>query len=1030
MRISILFIISFFFVLSSNAQIEDKEIWKKCIHAKHIEVNNRSINSDNFFAFYRQQLGLSHNDRFEEHRVFNDNSGFKRIKYKQFYKNIPVIGATYTLHEKAGVLKRATGNVFPHISLDINPSLLENKIEAIAPLQLEQQLINSGELDQSAELEWKTDLPQLCIIDAQWPTYSGKYKLAYEVLVKADANLPIKQKVYIDAETGEFINNFTQIIHHAVDGIAETKYYGTQVIRTDSVVPSQYVLRDYTRGDGVITYQYDREAPKDFTDPDNFWERAEDDQHQIATDAHYCATSYYDLMNDRFNWNGLDGFGHEVVCIVNYGQKYYTNAFWDGEYTYYGNGDCYRFGPLTSMDVVGHEFTHGFTSFTSGLIYKNESGALNESFSDIFGKALEYYNDLENFNWKLGHKFILAPDVLPFRSLEDPHLKNDPKYYGGKHWYKLNGDNGGVHSNSGVLNYWFYLLVEGGAGTNESEIDFDVEPIGMDKAIQIAFGMQVGYLTENSTYIDAMYTSLLYAEDLFGIDSDEYKSVLEAWKAVGLFPGFNNQDLEIEVVDEFYRTCDGDDIYLSVIVRNVGTETYLQGDELELVFDQAKVEEVIETITLNQDLEVGDSVIYEFVTPFFTKGENSGTCYVELRNDDFNSLNNETTVTVSSSDLVGIEIELEDFKFYKIEECGQDSFYRYRYVIDSRGCEGIMDDSLFFEVQTDKGDFIIRNKIFWEIKPRTKYYSSFPLDGEVVQGFSEFKVRFLHADDIDQENNTVEKIIKTTNISEGYFEGFADVTNLDEFDISYNQGYVKDSIVSYRGNKMLALASTKENPNFDNCPDDEDFFEDVYFYNSSISFCADATGMEEPTFEFNLLQFVNDSFDKDIAGPYNSMVKVYLDSTDYPVIYAQEEEKIVRHSFDLPIDYQGILRIETVTLSGVKYPFVDESYTNVDAVLFDDIRLYDKAQDTKVYTEEGYLIYPNPASSFIYIENKNPERSFDIYVYDNVGRLLSKQANLSNKYWFDISHLPEGLYFFTIKEEDKIISTNKVIKAK
>ena len=132
------------------------------------------------------------------------------------------------------------------------------------------------------------------------------------------------------------------------------------------------------------------------------WDLTNEDQNEIALDAHYSTTAFYDMMNERYGWSGIDGLGGELVSRVHVNGKYYVNAYWDGNRANFGNGDCDRYAPLTTLAIVGHEFMHGVTDYTSDLVYRNESGALNESMSDIFGKALEYYEDPQNFNWILG----------------------------------------------------------------------------------------------------------------------------------------------------------------------------------------------------------------------------------------------------------------------------------------------------------------------------------------------------------------------------------------------------------------------------------------------------------------------------------------------------------------------------------------------------------------------------------------------------------------------------------------------------
>jgi hypothetical protein len=202
------------------------------------------------------------------------------------------------------------------------------------------------------------------------------------------------------------------------------------------------------------------------------------------------------------------------------------NAFWDGQAAYYGDGTGH---PLTAIDIVGHEFSHGVTQHTSGLQYSDESGALNESFSDCMGKAVQYFARPGNFNWRN------STDISPaFRDMSNPNIFNHPKYYRGNFWYTGQGDNGGVHTNSGVMNYWFYMLCDGKKANNERGIPFNVPAIGIEKAAKIIYYTQAYLNTPFTEYRDMAINSTLAAKTLYGDCSKAYDAVIRAWYAVGL----------------------------------------------------------------------------------------------------------------------------------------------------------------------------------------------------------------------------------------------------------------------------------------------------------------------------------------------------------------------------------------------------------------------------------------------------------------------------------------------------------------
>ena len=234
----------------------------------------------------------------------------------------------------------------------------------------------------------------------------------------------------------------------------------------------------------------------------------------------------YDYFLATFGRNSMDGLGGTVRSYVHYAEDF-NNAFWDGEHLAFGDGDGETFNPFTTLDVCAHEYAHGVTQFTADLIYFGETGGLNESFSDIFGTAVEYYAKPDEADFYIGKAITIDDSAL--RNMGDPKSKNMPHTYQGEFW-----ENENVHFRSGVQNYWFYLLVNGGSGVNDFGESYTVSPIGMEKATAIAYRNLTVYLTPFSKYNDAQFFSILAAQDLYGACSFEVEQVTNAWAAVGL----------------------------------------------------------------------------------------------------------------------------------------------------------------------------------------------------------------------------------------------------------------------------------------------------------------------------------------------------------------------------------------------------------------------------------------------------------------------------------------------------------------
>ena len=267
-------------------------------------------------------------------------------------------------------------------------------------------------------------------------------------------------------------------------------------------------------------------ASVDFTDTDNYWNNVNSELDQYASDAHWGAEMTYDYFMLIHGLNIIDDNGFRLDSYVHYDVGYF-NAFWDGSRMIFGDGISNN-TPLVSIDIVSHEFTHGVTEYTADLIYRNEYGALNESFSDIFATAVEFYTIGSEGNWFIGE------GVFRFRSMSDPNQYEDPDTYHGQNWAFGTGDNGGVHTNSGVQNFWFYLLSEGGSGVNDNGQSYSVTGLGIDQAGQIAYRNLSTYLIPTSEYEDARLVSMYAAIDLYGANSQQFQSVVEAWNAVGV----------------------------------------------------------------------------------------------------------------------------------------------------------------------------------------------------------------------------------------------------------------------------------------------------------------------------------------------------------------------------------------------------------------------------------------------------------------------------------------------------------------
>jgi Zn-dependent metalloprotease/chitodextrinase len=538
--------------------------------------------SQDIFSKY---LKLSDKNNFKSIIKNSDELNFVHQKFQQFHQGIKVEFGTTTIHSKNGKTTAISGESYDIKDISIKPSLNKNQAfnRAISHIGASSYLWEDAIT--SKQIGYTKPKGELVLL----PIFIGegddiKVKLAYKFDIYTTKPLS-RGDLYIDAHTGTALFYNATIKHlgeHSnssanlkptsectenvtsrytptlASGTAATRYSGSQSIETRQVSGS-YVLRDNTRGNGVSTYNSGRTnsyPTTDFTDNDNNWTTAEFDNNNkdnAALDAHWGAEKTYDYWKTEHNRNSYDDNNAEIKSWVHYGNNY-DNAFWNGSNMTYGDGSSNgnegngSFDALTSIDVAAHEIGHAVTEKTADLVYERESGALNEGYSDIWGAAVEHYakgngNDTNPSSsvWLIGDEIDRRNGSPALRSMSNPSSLNSPDTYEGSYWKNpncgiptQNNDYCGVHTNSGVLNFWFYLTTVGGSGTNDINQAYNVSGIGINKAAKIAFRNLSVYLSANSTFADARAGAITSAKDLYGAGGAEEIAVTNAWHAVGV----------------------------------------------------------------------------------------------------------------------------------------------------------------------------------------------------------------------------------------------------------------------------------------------------------------------------------------------------------------------------------------------------------------------------------------------------------------------------------------------------------------
>lgn len=620
---------SFFFILFSaylGAQVTGvSQIASSVSGTEWVKFKeDKSLNPLNIFQYYGSAFGLTSKDEMKLSKQETDKLGFTHYRFQQYYQDIPVRAGEYVIHAKDVKAVSGNGKIVKGINIPVIPLITSgDAINSAKEYISAESYMWESPAEEALLKQIKNDpaatyypSPELMIASKKCDGIAANYKLVYRVDVYASKPLS-RNYIYIDASTGEVLFTENRLMTTDVEGVAVTKYVGTKTIWTDSLAPDSFRLRNAHFGNGVETYDMNKGTnygtAVDFTDDDNYWD-VTTDQDNAAYDAHFGAEMTYQYYFEKFGRLSYDNNNAKLLSYVHYDIAY-SNAFWDGSRMTYGDGDGTQYTAFTALDVTAHEITHGVDEYSANLVYQDESGALNEAFSDIFGACIEFYADSASGDWFVGEDFDVAGDG--FRNMADPKSDQCPDTYFGDYWVTNDViDYGGVHTNCGPLTYWFYLLSEGGSGTNDTGSVYNVTGIGRDSAAQISYRMLTVYLTSSATYADARIAALQSAEDLYGACSDAVIQVSNAMYAIGVgFPLADNDLHFMEVTDPQTACGYSNAEYISIRIKYNGCSYIIPaGDTIPVAYRVDGGSIVNDTIFLSTSLNGGDTIDFTFGT--------------------------------------------------------------------------------------------------------------------------------------------------------------------------------------------------------------------------------------------------------------------------------------------------------------------------------------------------------------------------------------------------------------------------------
>lgn len=486
------------------------------------------------------QRAIGNPDEYRVKRVEIDELKMAHTHVQQVIGGVPVWEGEAIVHLKGdGQLSLITDDLKETLALETKPNLTADD----AVFAAKRMYRGSRFLTEEPRVElyiYRGEIRDHLAYRVEMPRLDGTEETAIPV-------------IFIDAHTGDKVFEYNNL----QTGSGSSLYSGTVTIDTSSA-GSTFYMEDLTRRMGTFNMNNTGSTTTGtggtqsrYTGTDDVWSATNE---RAGVDAHYGARWTYDYYKNIHGRNGINGSNGPgttaggansaislVSSRVHFGSNY-NNAFWYQNRMSYGDGNGSSFSPLVTLDIAGHEMTHGVTEYTANLTYANESGALNESMSDVFGAMVESYSRGGVINadtWKIGEQCYTpangTSDAL--RYMDNPHLAgnggytgdDDPDHYSER--YTGSADSGGVHINSGIGNKAFYLAVAGGTHHLSG---VTVTGMAANDAARIWYRGLTVYMTSGTNFSAARTATLNAATDLFGSASAQYNSTASAWCAVGV----------------------------------------------------------------------------------------------------------------------------------------------------------------------------------------------------------------------------------------------------------------------------------------------------------------------------------------------------------------------------------------------------------------------------------------------------------------------------------------------------------------
>lgn len=1029
----ILSLLSPFFIWGQQLPVDIKRNAAEPARSSVHVHSGESIEAVNFFQQYESLLGLSQDHSMKQTSTQVEKNGIQHYKFKQYYKGLEVYGADYILHEKNKNLLNGNGLIFPIVDLSIEPRINKDVIKEISAQSLN---LNLDQIDFHSQ--------ELVVLNSHYPFSDGEMILAYILEVHIDVPTTDHRKIIIHANTGEVIRNFTIQTNCFQDkGKVQTRYHGEHDIDAEKE-GSVFISKDLTRGGGITVTN---KAGKLYQDSDNQWVKGTNNYNNGMHDLFWGLQKTYDYYKQRLNRDGADNKKLPIKAFL-LDTEVYVNAFWSPTLwtLNFGIGDNGNFSALTSIDVVGHEFTHGVTQFSAGLEYLYEAGAMNEAFSDIIGKAIEYEYDRDSFNWYVGGRFSKSR-AQAFRNMENPNAYQCPKYYKGIQWKTGSGDNGGVHYNSGVLNYWYYLLCTGKDTVNEAKVRFKVAKLGFDSATLFAYTLLNNYLGKTSGYYDAREASLLLAKNWWGECSPGYHNIAEAWKAVGVGSNATDNDLQLINTNALTSACKDGGYFISSRINNQSCSKEIPiGTELKLYYKLDTFSVVTEIVTLSQAIPPSSHMDFFFTkNPTIVKnGQSRLTVWMEA-NVDADTSNNRYSFLVSKiSTSTDHDFRINNFNIIGAPCPIEGDMYIANSSSAYNGCTVIPPGNelqLLFEFK----DSTYRYKY---LNPTSIYPQGFinimniPIPRSFL-GLKKFKLSLIWPKDTVLNNNSLNTQIvmvneRVLNELETFSDAKYDSVKLVVFSDSFNSSGILQNtefgseVLTITGGNIISPTNTFI-PRND--ADQSQVFSRNARFTTKMYICADVSQITSPKLEFDLAQKIG-SFNYDSINlaiplaPASTRIRFFNSNNDQldQVFIFNASKTFVKehHEYDIP-PTTTYIDVTNLCFNG-KLDSNGEMSQEGDFVVFDNVIITGGTLVSDPEKELGIRIFPNPSQDKIFINCQSDLDCITEYkIINSLGQIVEFKSKLQPSKLVELSVQEPGTYHVSVKSKEGRVMYSKFI---